>query len=101
MWMYPRPSCPNHPFSEELGEVEINTRIHRVHDHGADLNLGVDPTHIREGVDNTRVSLSAFTFDSSCHFDLLMVFTSVRSVWRILTVRHRGSPYLSTGQGEN
>jgi hypothetical protein len=27
MWMYPGPSCPDHPFFEELGDVEINTWI--------------------------------------------------------------------------
>jgi hypothetical protein len=26
-WMYPRPCCPDRPFSTELGDAEINTRI--------------------------------------------------------------------------
>jgi hypothetical protein len=30
MWIYPGPSCPDHPFSDELGDAEINTRIHKV-----------------------------------------------------------------------
>jgi hypothetical protein len=25
IWMYPRLSCPDGPFSEKLGDVEINT----------------------------------------------------------------------------
>jgi hypothetical protein len=27
MWMYPGPSCPDYPFSIELEDMEINTRI--------------------------------------------------------------------------
>jgi hypothetical protein len=27
MWMYPGPSCPDHPFSAELGDTEINIRV--------------------------------------------------------------------------
>jgi hypothetical protein len=64
MWMYPKPSCPDRPFSEELGDVEINTQIHKVLAHGADLNPGAGPAPLREGVDNPRVSLFAFTFGS-------------------------------------
>jgi hypothetical protein len=64
MWMYPRPSCPDHPFSEELGDAKINIWIHKVLVHGADLNVGVDPAPLREGVDSTRVSLFAFAFGS-------------------------------------
>jgi hypothetical protein len=62
MWLYLGPSCPYRPFSEELGEVEINIRIYKVLDHGADPNLGANPTPLREGVDITRVSPFAFTF---------------------------------------
>jgi hypothetical protein len=40
MWMYPRPSCPDCPFSEELGDAEINTRIHRVLAPRVDSNSG-------------------------------------------------------------
>jgi hypothetical protein len=43
MWMYPRPSCPDRPFSEELGDVEINTKIHSALAPGDDLNPGVSP----------------------------------------------------------
>jgi hypothetical protein len=44
MWMYPRPSYPNHPSSEELGDAEINTQIHRVLAHVVDLSPGAAPT---------------------------------------------------------
>jgi hypothetical protein len=44
MWMYPGPSCPDCPFSEELDNAEINTRIHKVPAHGANLNPGFGPT---------------------------------------------------------
>jgi hypothetical protein len=44
MWLYPGPRCPDRPFSDELGEVEVNTRIRNVLDHGADLNPGAGPT---------------------------------------------------------
>jgi hypothetical protein len=27
MWMYPGPSCPDHPFYVELGDTKINTWI--------------------------------------------------------------------------
>jgi hypothetical protein len=43
MWLYPGPRCPDCPFSDELGEVEVNTRIRNVLDHGADLNPGAGP----------------------------------------------------------
>jgi hypothetical protein len=33
--MYPGPSCPNHPFSKELADMEINTQSHRVLAHGS------------------------------------------------------------------
>jgi hypothetical protein len=62
MWMYRGPSCPDCPFSEELGDAEINTCIHRVLAHGVILNPRAGPTPLREGVDGTRVSLFAFTF---------------------------------------
>jgi hypothetical protein len=62
VWMYPGPSCLDCPFFEELDDAEINTRIHRVPAHGIDLSPRVGLAHLREGVDITRVSLSAFTF---------------------------------------
>jgi hypothetical protein len=52
MWMNSGPSYPDRPFSKELGDMEINTWIHRVLAHKAILNLGTGPTPLREGVDN-------------------------------------------------
>jgi hypothetical protein len=37
--------------------VEINTWIHKVLDHGANLDPGAGPAPLREGVASTRVSL--------------------------------------------
>jgi hypothetical protein len=56
MWLYPGPSCLNRFFSEELSEAEINTQIHKVLDHGANLNPGAGLAPLREGVAITRVS---------------------------------------------
>jgi hypothetical protein len=39
------PSCPDHPFSVELGDTEINTQIRGVLAHGAKLNFGSGPIH--------------------------------------------------------
>jgi hypothetical protein len=50
MWMYLRPSCPDHFFSEELGDMEINTQICWVLAHGVILNLGPSLGPLREGV---------------------------------------------------
>jgi hypothetical protein len=54
MWMFPGPSCPDRPFSKELGNTEINTRIQGIHAHGANLNLGLGPVPSWEGVDSPR-----------------------------------------------
>jgi hypothetical protein len=67
MWMYPGPSCPDRPVSEELGDTDIKTQIHRVLAHGADLNPRAGPAPLGEGVNSTRVSLFAFTIGSLCH----------------------------------
>jgi hypothetical protein len=56
MWMYPGPSCPDRPISEELGDTEVNTRVREVHAHGAISNLGTCLVPLREGVENPRVS---------------------------------------------
>jgi hypothetical protein len=53
MWLYPGPCCLDHSLSEELGDAEINIRIHKVLDHGADLNPGAGPAPLREGVTST------------------------------------------------
>jgi hypothetical protein len=56
MLLYLGPSCPNHPSSEDLSAVEINTQIHRVLDLGANPNPGASPALFQEWVANTRVS---------------------------------------------
>jgi hypothetical protein len=53
MWLYPGPSCLNRSFPKELSTAWI----HKVLDHGANLNPGAGPTPLREGVASTRVSL--------------------------------------------
>jgi hypothetical protein len=67
MWMYPGPRCPDCPFSEELGDTDMNTQIHRVLAHGADMNPGAGPAPLRQGVDSIRVSLFASAFGSLCN----------------------------------
>jgi hypothetical protein len=67
MWMYPEPSCPDRPFYKELGDIDINTWIHRVFAHGDDPNPRAGPTPLRGGVNNTRVSLLVFVLGSLCN----------------------------------
>jgi hypothetical protein len=50
MWIYPRLSYPNCPFSTELDDTEINIRIQGVLAHGADQNFGSGPFPLGEGV---------------------------------------------------
>jgi hypothetical protein len=45
MWMYPGPICPDRPFSTELRDAEINTRIQGVLANGVDMNFGSGPDH--------------------------------------------------------
>jgi hypothetical protein len=56
-WMHPGPSCPDHLFSAELGDTEINTQIRGVIAPGANLSLGFGPVALRERVDSSWVSL--------------------------------------------
>jgi hypothetical protein len=60
MWLYPGPICLNRPIYEELSEVEINTCIYKVLDHGANLYPEASHALLREGVASTRVSLFRF-----------------------------------------
>jgi hypothetical protein len=71
IWMYPGPSCPDHPFSTELEGTEIHTQIRGVLAHGADQNFGSGPIPLREGVDSPWVSLLDLTSVSLCEFLLL------------------------------
>jgi hypothetical protein len=95
MWMYPGPSYPDCPFSEELYDVEINTWIHMVLAHRVDLSPWAGLAPLREGVNSTTVNLFAFTL-AFAQFDLLMVLVSAHRVSRMLVVCHGGSPYLRT-----
>jgi hypothetical protein len=53
------PKCSDRPFSEELGDAEINTQIHRVLAHGVDMNPRAGPATLMEGIDSTRVTMFA------------------------------------------
>jgi hypothetical protein len=98
-WMYSGPSCLDHPFSEELGDTEINTQIRMVLAHGAILNLGTGPSSLREGVDSTWVSLLGHTLGYLCQFQFLSVFVFMRRVLGAFAAPRGGSPYLRTRQG--
>jgi hypothetical protein len=52
MWMYPGPSCPNHRFSAESDDTEINTRIRGVLAHGIDPNFCSGLVSLKEGVNS-------------------------------------------------
>jgi hypothetical protein len=66
MWMYPGSSCPDRPFSTELGDTEINTQVRGVLAHGAYFNLGSGLVPLREGVDSPSVSSLGLSFDCLC-----------------------------------
>jgi hypothetical protein len=80
MSMYPGPSCPDCPFSTELGNVEINTRIQGVLACGVDLNFGSSLVPLRECVDSPWLSLLEFTFVYLYQFLLLNACTFLRRV---------------------
>jgi hypothetical protein len=62
VWMHPGPSCPNCPFSAELGNTGINTRIRGVLDSRVDPNFGSGPVPLRERVNSLRVSVLGLAF---------------------------------------
>jgi hypothetical protein len=80
MWMYRRPSCPDCPFSEGLGDTEINTRIQGVLAHGAYLNFGSDPVPLKERVESPWVSPLKLTFLYSFQFLLLKLCAFLRRI---------------------
>jgi hypothetical protein len=94
MWMYLGPSCPDHPFSAELGDVEINPQIRGVLAHKADLNFGSGLVPLREGGDNPWESPLEFTFIYLYQFLLLNACTFLGKVSGMHAVPHGGSPYL-------
>jgi hypothetical protein len=95
MWLYPRPSCLDCSFSEELSEAVINTWIHKVLDHGANLNPGAGPTPLREGVASTRVSLLDL-FWQIVQFHPLIALVTLSRVSGVPTARRWASTYLRT-----
>jgi hypothetical protein len=99
MWMYLGPSCPDRPFSAELGDTKISTQIWGVLAHGADLNFGSNPAPLREGVDNPWVSLLEFTFIYLYQFLLLNAHAFLHTVLGMHAAPYGGSPYLRTWQG--
>jgi hypothetical protein len=94
MWMYSGPSCPDRPFSEELGDTEINTWVHGVLDHGAVLNLGTSPISLREGVDSPWVSPLGPTFGYLYQFWFVSIHVFLHRVSGVFVVPHKGSRYL-------
>jgi hypothetical protein len=94
MWMHPRPSCPDGPFSVKLGDTEINTRIRGVLAPGADLSLGSSSVPVRERVDNPWVSLPELAFSYLCQHPFLDVSMFLRRVSGMLAAPRGGSPYL-------
>jgi hypothetical protein len=52
MSMYPGPSSLDCPFSAELDDMMINTRIQGVLSHGANQNFNFGPISLMEGVDS-------------------------------------------------
>jgi hypothetical protein len=90
--MYTGASCPYRPFSNELGDVEINTRIYKVQAHGADLNPMVSPAPFREGVNGTRVSLLKPVFGCLRRFQFLNVLMFLCRVSGVLAVCHEALP---------
>jgi hypothetical protein len=89
MWMYLGPSCPDRPFSE-LGDTEINTRIHGVLAHGAVLNLGPGLVPLREGVDIPWVSPLKPAFGCLCQFRFHNIYVFLHRVSSVFTVPHGG-----------
>jgi hypothetical protein len=90
MWMYFGPSCPDRPFSVELGDTKISTQIWGVLAHGADLNFGSSPVPLREGVHNPWVSLLEFTFIYLYQILLLNAHAFLCTVSGTHAAPHRG-----------
>jgi hypothetical protein len=91
-----RAKLPDCPFSEELGDTEVNTQVHEVLAHGVDPNLGTSPVPLREGIGNPWVSLLGPSFSYMCQFWFLNICVFLNRVSDMFTVARRGSPYLRT-----
>jgi hypothetical protein len=84
---------PDHPFSEELGDAEINTWTHKILAHGADLNPGASPAPLSEGVDCTKVSPLRPIFGCSRKFQFLNALMFLCMVSSVPIAHHGGLPY--------
>jgi hypothetical protein len=91
MWMYLGPSCPDRPFSTELGNTEIDTQIRGVLAHGTNLNLGFSLIPLREGVNNPWVSSLGFSFGCLCRFLFLTICVFLRRISGTFAVPHGGN----------
>jgi hypothetical protein len=81
---YPGLSYPNHPFSEELGDIDINTWVRGVLAFGANLNLGSGPVPLWDGVDSPWVSPFGLTVGYLCHLLFLSVCLFLRRISSML-----------------
>jgi hypothetical protein len=94
MWMYLGPSCPDCPFTDELGDAKINTRIHKVLAHGADLNPGAGPIEGRGRLHQGESTQTRFQL-----FVPISVSQCPKTLGRVssvLVARYGGSLYLRT-----
>jgi hypothetical protein len=64
--MHLEPSCPNYPFSVELGNIGINTQIRGVVAYGVDPNFGPSLVLLRDRVNSLWVSLLGLAFSYLC-----------------------------------
>jgi hypothetical protein len=85
MWVDLGPSCPDCPFSEELGDTKVNTWVCE-----AVLNLGTGPIPLREGVNNPRVWSLRPSLDYLCQFWFLNVFVFLCRVSGMFAMPHDG-----------
>jgi hypothetical protein len=98
--MYPRPRCPDRPFSTKLYGMEINTEIHGVPALGVGQNLGSSLIPLREGVHNPWVSLLELTSICLCQFLLPNTYAFLCRILGTRTAPHGGgSPYLRIWRG--
>jgi hypothetical protein len=50
MWRYTGPSYPDHSFSTELADVEVDTRVRRILALGVNQHSSSGPVHLRHEV---------------------------------------------------
>jgi hypothetical protein len=99
MQMCPGPSCPDCPFSTELGDRKINTRIRGVLAPGAEQNPGFSPVPLREKVDNPWVSLLYLAFSYLCHSSFLNIDMFLSRVSGVPVAPREVPPYPRVHQG--